>query len=112
MELSEFVFRSLTQLIQGVVDAQKSAKETGAIINPRANEMTETPRLNSEGGAGNFEVGGVVEFDIALVTEDANEGEGKIAVWGIGGSFGKSSKDTVTSHIKFCVRVVLPRQTE
>ena len=35
IELNDFVAESLKQIIEGIIEAQKFAKEKGAIVNPK-----------------------------------------------------------------------------
>jgi len=111
MELKDFVKATITQIIDGVVEAQKYAKQHGGRVAPlhisklgldgKVHETTlrtekETP----------------IEFDVAVTTSDGTQTKGGIGIT-VGaislGSAGQSKKDNeLVSRIKFSIPVVLP----
>lgn len=108
MDLKTFIAESLTQIAEGIREAQKS--DSGAIISPRiAYTDKDTPRL----ATGMFShAPQMIEFDVAVtVTEaDGEKGGGKIGVsfLNVGGEITTSSKNTSTSRIRFEIPVVWP----
>ncbi len=108
MDLSQFVSETLSQIIEGTVTAQESARARNAYVNPA--------RLPSAGievfGAG-FRRQDVV-FDVAVTASESTEKEGgaKIAVWGVGvgGSGKRESENQTVSRIRFAVTIALPPQ--
>jgi len=108
MELSEFVTKTLTQIIGGVADAQEEIRETdlGGEINPGSQRLVDESVTMNEGVLLQR-----VEFDIALTTEDSSGGGGKISVLplSIGGKIER--KEVGVSRIKVCVPVGLPPDT-
>ncbi|MBI5010935.1 MAG: hypothetical protein HZB98_15070 [Bacteroidia bacterium] len=109
MDLNEFVNKSLKAIIDGVTEAQSYAKEKGAKINP-ANINTGTIKYWTSSNG----VGQDVEFDIAVVVNESQEGSKSagIKVWGIGaeGKKIKESENTTNSRIRFSVLLFLPPQ--
>lgn len=92
MELDEFVRRTIEQVITGVSQACKHAKENGAMITSN--------RLQP------------IEFDVAVTTTEGSESKksGGIAVWGLGlNAQGRNEMtNSSVSRIKFTVMVALP----
>lgn len=101
MELDKFVTQTLTMISKGVNDAKSKCNDFGAIINDAPSSLS--PGTGMYGT--NEKLIQTVEFDVAITTEDASNGEGKISVLGVGLGGGTSSKDTLTSRIKFNVPV-------
>jgi hypothetical protein len=95
MDLKTFVSKSLTQIIQGVEEAQK-ANQSSAI-----NTSFSSPNSNEKETQ--------IEFDIAVTLEKGAESKAGIAVFGGAinlGAQGKSNKSDVTvSRVKFIVPV-------
>jgi hypothetical protein len=81
MNVAEFVQESLTQIISGIVAAQKidGGEAVGAEMYGAPN--TPTGHLIQGGTSGIFTV---VDFDISVVAESKAEGKGGLRVWGIG----------------------------
>lgn len=108
MDLKTFIAESLSQISDGIREAQKNC--TGAIISPRVvyNENG-TPRIDDRP---KFYAPQMVEFDVAVtVTEaDGDKGGGKIGVsfLNIGGEISSSSENSSTSRIRFEIPVVWP----
>lgn len=106
MQLDEFVKTSLEQLIGGVAEAQKSATDSGATINPGFR----TPKSGEV--ASNGSVIREVEFDVVVtVSEETGSKAGlRVGLAGIGaGLEGKSGRgESAVSRIRFSVPVVLP----
>jgi len=101
MELDKFVAQTLTMISKGINDAKGDCSEFGAIVNDAPESIS--PGAGMYGS--NSTMLQSVEFDVAITTEDTSNGEGKISVMGFGLGGGTSSKDTVTSRIKFNVPI-------
>ncbi|CAK2409735.1 hypothetical protein L8R85_19985 [Vibrio splendidus] len=101
MELDKFVAQTLTLISKGVHDAKSASSNYGAVVNDAPSSMhRETGVYGS-----NDSILQSVEFDVAITTEDSSNGEGKISVMGLGIGGGTSSKDTLTSRVKFKVPI-------
>lgn len=113
MELKDFISNALTQIVEGVQEAQGKVTVLGAEINPSV--MGGIDYVAKHGGGmetrnGNYAQ--IVEFDVAVTAS-----EGKGTTGGIGivagvinlGSSGQStSENTSVSRLKFKVPVALP----
>lgn len=116
MDLKEFVSKSLAEITQGVMDAQKGIADSGGRICPVMKHVF----TESQSGGTNLALGYtktgtvvfVVDFDVAVTV---SEGQGKKA--GIGvlsgiislGAQGRSDQENVAvSRIRFKVPIALP----
>ncbi len=103
MDLKNFIAASLTQIMEGVIDAQKVKYE---IINEYR-----PPAVNPNQGSLQSRMR-EVEFDVAItVTEgSATEGGGGIQVYGLRlGAIGNSEQShTTCSRVKFSVPLHFP----
>ncbi|MGD1046335.1 MAG: hypothetical protein ABR936_13580 [Bacteroidota bacterium] len=116
MELKEFVAETLTQLTQGVKQAQEQVKEIGGKINPFIMPMLIQkqqidPRILILGGNVNETVF-MIDFDVAVTV---TEGEGikggagiNVAAIHLGADTQQTSSNTQQSRIKFLIPIVLP----
>jgi hypothetical protein len=109
MELKEFIQKSLTEIIDGVVESQSYAKEKGAKINP-ANCRNNEAKIWDDNGWGQN-----IEFDVAVIVNESQEGKINAGInvcgTGIGGQKSKEQENTTSSRIKFSILVFLPPQT-
>jgi hypothetical protein len=115
MELKDFVSQTLTQIIDGVSDAQAAALQAGAQVNPYVNaagsDLVSQGMLYTEGNAAQ-----VVKFDVALTVSEGTGTKGGIGVFAGAvnlGSAGQSqSENSSVSRVQFSVPVILPRSSE
>lgn len=112
MELRDFVSESLKQIMDGVVEAQKYAKEkeTGALVNPHPEHVEvrkgSTFRVNVDAIE-------KVAFDVVTGEEDATSGDGKVgikvlSVVDLGGGVLKSKTATAQNRLSFQVPIAYP----
>jgi len=113
MELKTFVAQSLTEIIEGVKEAQSVTKTTGAVVSPSGLMWSggENPKpLHTKNP--NTPLVDLFEFDVAVTvtSEAAKEGKGgiKVAFVNIGGGVETSESASSISRIKFSVPVILP----
>ena len=94
MDIKTFVSESLTQILQGVEQAQANCKE-GSVINPASGSNLVDMKQ--------------VEFDIAVTVEKGSETKGGIAVFGgvinLGSQGQSKDSNTSVSRIKFSVPI-------
>lgn len=115
MELKEFISETLTQIAQGVKDAQNNVVELGAKVNPTSvpNFQGDVPHCNG-GGRIPTKVLCDVEFNVSLTNDTSTTTGSGISVLfgaiGIGGKHSTSDKDTTLNSIKFNVIMELPKQ--
>ena len=118
MELKLFVKETLTQIIEGVTEAQTKAKESGAVINPMG-YFTEGQHkvikwLPERATGEEWREGQIVEFDVSVVVSEKDETQGgagiQIAsvVIGVGVSAKSADENSMVSRLKFSVPLFLP----
>ena len=109
MELKDFITETLTQMMEGVKNAQEKAKEVGAIVNPEANDSS---KHYIE--VGNEHIASIqnVEFEIALTastTEETKKGINvAFAAIELGRGKGNNEQNSAINKIKFEIPIVLP----
>lgn len=115
MELREFVAQAISQITEGVVDAQKATEGNGAIVNPPLIlNPNGIPSLNY--GDRKQYVSQTVSFDVKVYAETTTggSGSGKISIacasLGLGG--GTETKNSTASSITFSVPILLPLALE
>lgn len=112
MELKEFITAALTEIVQGVADAQKILGENGRFINPELSTQQGTLETQAKHVSVQGQLVQTVDFDIAVTaTEGTKTGAGIKVLAGIFdlGANGKSSNEqSAVSRIKFAVPVTLP----
>ena len=108
MELREFVSTVLSQIADGVIDAQEATAGKGVLINPPLHPKDGNNEVNN-GNKVNF-LPQMVHFDVCVTAESSSsldgKGEAKVAVFG--GMTGKAQsnhKDTHVSRISFSLPV-------
>ena len=97
MELREFVAQTLTQIFQGVREAQSATAALGARVNPG--------RLTFADGVREH-VTQRVAFDVALTVDKSDTKEGKVGVAAVAGKL--DSRNQVVSRVSFSVPIELP----
>ena len=114
MELKDYITETLTQIIQGVKDAQKFASENDSKVNSKnvnlfyKGDMPVYSDLNNENYAQ------MIDFEIAInVTEDNNK-KGGVGVFlgslGVGGQIENQLSNNTVNRIKFSIPIFLPKQ--
>ena len=112
MELKNFISQALTEIIQGVSDAQQVLGDNGKFINPELS----TQQGDHEKHGKNVSIQGqlveIVEFDVAVTATEGTETKGGIGVvagfFAIGSQGQSSSENSAVSRIKFSVPITLP----
>lgn len=113
MELKDFIREALSQIVQGVTEAQNAVASTGGEISPRYSTRQQSTHQDLK--LLKSEKGGIiqnVEFDVAVTATEGTGTRGGIGVF-VGafalGSQGQSqSENSSLSRIKFSVPVTLP----
>ena len=108
MELREFVSTVLSQIADGVIDAQEATAGKGVLINPPLYPKNGNNEVNN-GNKVNF-LPQMVHFDVCVTAESSSsiDGKGEIRVAVFGGMAGKAQsnhKDTHVSRISFSLPV-------
>ena len=109
MDLKTFIAESLTQIAEGIKEAQKS--DSGAIFSPLL-------KFNKDGQpeiAYNMKdlQPQMVAFDVAVTVTESSEKKGGLSVamaslFGFGGEVDSSSENAAISRIRFEIPVVWP----
>lgn len=111
MNLEDFVAEGLSQIVKGVIKAQKAIHDTEALINPHMRTTSHEHSIGQAEGHGGQPVS-YVAFDVAVTATDATGTKGGIGilVGSIGlGSQGKTETSKGSeSRIQFKVPVLLP----
>ena len=108
MELKEFIKATITQIVEGVVEAQIQIAAHGAEVNPKKVQFKEAGQYNyHNSGKPHY-----VEFDVGLTsTQKSGSSEG-IGVFLGSINLGKKNDDgaeqSAVSRIKFSLPLVLP----
>jgi hypothetical protein len=108
MELKEFVAETITNVLEGIREAQE--RPGGQHVNMEGHYTAGFVKWTGGLTAlGPEEVASVLSFDVVVtVTEDSNA-KGKIAVLGIGAQGGISTSTVAQNRIQFAVPIMLPR---
>ena len=114
MDLKEFVAGTLTQIIEGVKEAQKAAKTHGAEVSPKFQQYQST--INSFSFNKKDEVIRFVKFDVALSATEGSErgtsGGLKVIVAAVGGKSLDVKETSTVSRLQFEIPVVWPVQQQ
>lgn len=113
VELKEFVSFSLTQIVDGVVEAQKQAETNGAAINPR---VTDQSAAVHRPGRLRPDIGGApvkdIQFDVAVTITESEKTDAKagISIFSakLVGELGGDSATESASRLRFSVPLALP----
>lgn len=120
MELSEFISKTISDIVTGINTANESVGESGAIICP-SNVYPAEAKWSGTGVVGHIQASKSlnravhsVEFDVAITVQEGKETKGGIgiSIANIGlGAQGKSdaNKGSV-SRIKFSIPVAYPQK--
>jgi hypothetical protein len=112
MELRDFISSTLTQLIDGIVNAQEYAQSKGAIINPSDRFVSNFEKMSRT--EKNLKLVHVIEFDVAVTVSENKQLKGGIGIVvpelsiGYQGSINKQKN--AVSRIQFSIPVILPTQ--
>lgn len=113
MDLKDFVRQTITQVLEGVADAQSDAMESDGFVNPPLSGTQSAAAghglLAGMGGAAT-----IMQFDVALTAEDGKGTKGGIGVVtglvSLGSTGESNTKSASTSRVQFSVPIQLPIQ--
>jgi len=110
MELKDFITETLTQMMEGVKNAQEKAKEFGAIVNPPSIHKKEST-INL-GNLGEYQRIQTIEFEVSLTSTSTNDTQKGISVAfagiGLGSGKGNNEQNAIVNRIKFEIPIALP----
>ena len=112
MELKQFVKEALTQITEGVKEAQETIRESGGYLNP-AVRISSAPAQSHVSSLSDGQNIYTVDFDIAIsVAENTGtKADGKLTVASIlnlGAGVSSSESNSTLSKIAFKVPLALP----
>jgi hypothetical protein len=114
MELKEFISESLSQIIDGIIDAQAYAKEKDATINPDGLYYLDggkTLMANRAAASLPF-VPQIIEFDVVVTVSESEKAKASLGVLtgvlGFGTQAQMESGSIAANRIKFSVPVIFP----
>jgi hypothetical protein len=112
MDLKEFVVSSLTQIIEGIREAQQRAADSGAWVSPAGSEIPKrdnAQKMVTPDGMGYLHD---VDFDVALSVSDQGQAGAAAGLQIFGAKLGAdgsvTSQNTAVSRIQFTIPVVWP----
>jgi hypothetical protein len=103
MDLKTFVAETLNQVMEGIVEAQKS-KFHGGAVNAESGGLGGGNLIS----AGTYGIFTRIDFDVAVSAETTGGGKGSISVFGVGAEGGAERKSGYANRITFSVPVRLP----
>ena len=105
IELKHFIAQTLTEIVEGVVEAQDRVSGLGASVSPRVSESGVGQQLKVARAQ-------VIEFDVEVTTADSSSSKKGLGVFvaplAAGTQGLAESKSTSVGRIKFAVVLQLP----
>jgi hypothetical protein len=112
MELREFISNTLTQLIDGITNAQEYAQSKGAIINPLEGFKSNFEKMSRT--LDSLQLVHIIEFDVAVSVAENKQLKGGIGIVVPELSMGYQGKidnqKSVISRVQFSIPIILPTQ--
>ena len=113
MKLKDFVSNSISEIIDGIADAQNKTESSGAIINPRGKA------INSESISGFIEDDErqrtpivKLKYNVVVEADDSESDKAGISVvggiFGIGGAIENKNANRLTNSIAFSIPILFP----
>lgn len=111
MELKHFISETLSQLIEGITEAQKNVEESTAKISPNFSYTSRPELLLGKTPDGTHVIS--VDFDIAIDVQEGTKTQGGIGVvsgiFNLGSAGESSANKQSMNKIKFSIPVALPQ---
>lgn len=111
MDLKSFITSTLTDIVQGIVDAQKNTKKDKAIINPIGLKYNSS-KLTDQGYTVDGKVSQNIDFDLAITIETGVSASGNIKVtsgiFNVGTDGKIANQKNINNRIKFSVPILYP----
>lgn len=113
MELKDFVANAISEIIEGLVEAQKRVTPHGAYINP-GNLMRSTKEVGETAiwDNRNNNYARSVAFDVALTVEEGTNTGAKVGVaagiFNLGAGGASENKQLAVNRIQFSIPVLFP----
>jgi len=116
MELKDFISNTLTQIAEGVKDAQPKFKELGGAVNPEGFQQVsgDIPFVKQAALRDLAKMLCNVQFAVSLTSDNSSNSTGGVGVlFGaitVGGKSGNETKEQSLTSVKFNVPILLPAQ--
>ena len=112
MDLKEFVSQTLTQIAEGIAEAQKGAAPSGAWISPVGSSLPDRPGATVVKSPNGDRYLDSVHFDVAVSASEDKAGKAgaqlRILTVGIGADANTSTHNASVSRVQFSVPVSWP----
>ncbi len=113
MELKDFIAQTISQIMEGVIEAQKVAEEAGGAVNPKGQiyiNQESAPFMDKD----TTRIRDFINFDVAIEVTDGKEqsGNAKISVLSIGGFGGEITEGVQNksiNRVNFRLPVIYPK---
>jgi hypothetical protein len=120
MQLHEFITETLTQIAEGVSNANEKLKGSSAVVNPRHINYNTNENIRAYGWLSNekerLRAVHLVDFDVVVTATEGKENKGGlgVAIGNIGlGTTRKEEREHIAQNrIKFSIPMVLPNEAE
>ncbi len=113
MELKDFVTETLSQIIEGIKNAQIFADKSNAKINPKELYPLNFSTSGAYADSKKERLAQFMEFDIAVTASKGSSGKAGVGVFtgvlGIGGQTQSETSNQTVNRIKFSVPIFLPQ---
>lgn len=115
INLKDFISDVITQITDGIIEAQKTNKEKGCIVNPSNIQTLGTPdsityRIGSTGS--NDGTVSILNFDLVIDVKEKTDKSGGLkvgaAVVGIEGAAKKEISNSQNNKLNFSIPVLFP----
>ena len=118
MELKEFVSETITQIMEGIIDAQKAVANKNGLVNPKRLGSRGTEQLEAvikdENGKDINRLIERIDFEVALTeVEKSNKKTGigvSFSSLTIGSEKKKGGENTSLTTVRFSIPIVFPYQ--
>jgi hypothetical protein len=112
MELSKYISTTLTEIVNGITDAQEKIKDSGAVINPKADNYVPNNVIGTTKVDGYMIEINKVDFNLVIEANDGESGKSGISViagvFGAGAAIESKSDSKSINSIKFSIPILFP----
>ena len=113
MELKHFIAQTISQIMEGVKEAQGLAQESGGAVNPKG-QLYLVPDAAPFMDKNTTRIGDFINFDVAIEVSEAKgeSGGAKIsvpAIGGFGGDLNREWQNKSISRVSFRLPVIYPK---
>lgn len=107
IELKEFIEETISQIVEGIKNAQERTEKLGALVNPRVSNSKGIVMVEDK-----YHSVQNIKFDVSLGSMSNGEGKNGFGVtfgtWGIGSITKNGEENKSVTNIKFSVPIIFP----